>query len=89
MPGTGDRQTQAYNTRRTTAALERAAARAGDYFLQYLYLMALDHLDDRLGVKDRRRPHLPPLEGDAVVKRMAKRLVAHAKAERPPTVSRR
>jgi hypothetical protein len=80
MLDTTGRQTQTYNIRRTTAALERVAARQGDYFLQYLYLMALHHLDDRIGVRDRRRPHLPPFEGDAVVKRMAKRLAAHAKA---------
>ena len=36
---------------RATAVLERAAADSGDYFLQYLYGVAILHLEEGAGIR--------------------------------------
>jgi hypothetical protein len=57
---------------RTTAVLEKAASDAGDDFLQYLYAMALLHLEERLG--KRRAPE--PFNGkNSSIERLAQMIM--------------
>ena len=47
MPGVSETRISANNLRRRTEALHRAAGELGDDFLQYLFGMALLHIDER------------------------------------------
>ena len=69
-----------HDIRRTTVVLETAAHDIGDEFLQYLYGMAVLHLEQQGGKHQRIEP---PLKNDPQIA-MAAKMIARGRGVRSP-----
>lgn len=65
-----------HDLRRATLVLEKAAGDAGDTFLQYLYGIAVLHLEERAGLRQKRQRASPSYEPDSTVRKLAKELIS-------------
>ena len=75
------RQRPAAEMHRRTAELIAAAGAIGDTFLQYLYEMALRHLEEQAGLRNEKMGECTRLV-DPAIEEVAARLKALAKTER-------
>jgi hypothetical protein len=65
-----------------TEILEKAAGEAGDAFLQYLYRMAILHLEVQAGIRSKKDICGQPREVDPRIGRCAVRLIAITREQR-------